>query len=393
MNKATFLLVILAIGFVAAVEHFEENNAADELVRQIARMENDVRTEQREHEELWGSQAADCTQEIGFRNQEVADADAALANSQAAQAKCETALSASEADLAKANAYVQTIHENLESLRVQREQEHARFEHVLNEELNPAIEAVEGVFPLLAEFSEGPASLIQLTNHLNKSFLQMVKAQKVPQFGTILAHLLAAQSVGVSQETVEQLSKLFDDLLDDLNEERREVIATEEAQLEAYNTAVAGYNAILDSLAVTISSLEAYIVELNTCIQTEKAVSASASAKSSRNADALEHAVEMCDALQAEFDNSTASRNKELELLAKLKAFVREQEELFGNYGVDGVNAFDEYSKSFAETRAHSRANFLQLTLKKYNASEKAVAAPAKCESCRKSFLQKKLGF
>lgn len=192
MNKATFLLVILAIGFVAAVEHVEENNAADELVRQIARMENDVRTEQREHEELWGSQAADCTQEIGFRNQEVADADAALANSQAAQAKCETALSASEADLAKANAYVQTIHENLESLRVQREQEHARFEHVLNEELNPAIEAVEGVFPLLAEFSEGPVSLIQLTRHLNKSFLQMVKAQKVPQFGTILAHLLAA---------------------------------------------------------------------------------------------------------------------------------------------------------------------------------------------------------
>lgn len=195
----------------------------------------------------------------------------------------------------------------------------------------------------------------------------MVKAKKSTQFGAVFVQLLAAQSVGVSEETIEQLSKLFDDLLEDLTNEKEHLIQVEDAAQQAFDTAVAEYNAILASLETTIASLETYIVDLNTCIQTEKGVSASAEAKKNRNQDALNHAVEMCDAFQTEFDNSTAARNQEVSLLGKLKSFVREQEEIFGNYGVDGVNAFDEYQKSFAETRSHARANFLQVSLKKYN--------------------------
>lgn len=175
---------------------------------------------------------------------------------------------------------------------------------------------------------------------------------------------------------------------------RDNAVKIENNAIYVFNKASADYAAITDSLQVTILSLNKYIGEMGICINDETGISASAEGKRKRNQDALDHAIDMCSAYDTEYTNSTKARNDEIALLSKLKTFVREQEQIFGNFGNDKVNAFDEYKKSFAETQSQSRANFLQVTLQKYNSRDRtAEVAPAKCESCRKSFLQKKLGF
>jgi hypothetical protein len=70
--------------------------------------------------------------------------------------------------------------------------------------------------------------------------------------------------------------------------------------------------------------LVVYISELDACVANEDAIASEAGAKSRRNSEALTHAVEMCTAFDAEYENSTNARNEELALLGKLKVFVRE---------------------------------------------------------------------
>lgn len=80
----------------------------------------------------------------------------------------------------------------------------------------------------------------------------MLKAKKASKLGNVFTQLLSAQAVGVSEETIEQLEKLFDDLLEDLTNEKADRIQAEQDAQAVYDTAVAGYNAILESLGQTL---------------------------------------------------------------------------------------------------------------------------------------------
>lgn len=82
---------------------------------------------------------------------------------------------------------------------------------------------------------------------------------------------------------------------------------------------------------------------MNTCIQTETGVSASADAKKVRNEDALNAALELCDSRKTTYDNNTAANEKQLEQFGKLKDFIREQEDIFGDYGVEVVDAYGDF--------------------------------------------------
>lgn len=105
----------------------------------------------------------------------------------------------------------------------------------------------------------------------------------------------------------------------------------------------------------------------------------------------------MCQAFEDEYNNSSAARDEELSLLGKLKTFVRQQEDIFGNYGNDGINSFEEYKGQFEAARTENREAFMQLKLKQFKlnvAMGKTAPKPTKCSTCsKKSFIQKKLGF
>lgn len=55
----------------------------------------------------------------------------------------------------------------------------------------------------------------------------------------------------------------------------------------------------------------------------------------------------MCGAFEDEYKNASDGRSAELELLAKLKGFIKEQAEIFGDYGTEGNNAFETYKSDY----------------------------------------------
>lgn len=299
----------------------------------------------------------------------------------------------------KSQNYIRNIQEILTALASQRLAEHNSYESLVNEELIPAIEAVQGAYPILRDFASQTVGFVQFSNHINKMFTKMVKANKVSSFASIVTVLLQQPDFqhGISHDVIDQLEVLFEQLEEDLQAAKDHATEVENAAVQRYEQTVSEYNAILATLDATIQSLTAYISELETCVQNESQIAAQANAKKSRNAEALQYAVDMCQAFDTEYQNSTAARNDELALLGKLKAFVRQQEEIFGNYGNDAVNAFDEYKNQYEASRQDQRNTFMQLKIKQFKMQsnfKKAPSAPSKCASCsRKSFVQKKLGF
>jgi len=115
-------------------------------------MQAAISDEQSKHDALHAEQDAECVTEIGFRNSEVATANSAYAASQAALSKCENAQASSNTDLARAQGYVSSIKAILDNLASQRAAEEAAYNTLINDELNPAIAAVQGVYPILNDF-------------------------------------------------------------------------------------------------------------------------------------------------------------------------------------------------------------------------------------------------
>ncbi|EAS07284.3 Ndc1 protein (macronuclear) [Tetrahymena thermophila SB210] len=399
MNKALVFLAIIALGFAASTQQVSaldpSENAADALIDQLNQMEGAIRKEQQAHDELAQEQDAECAQEFQFRQNEINDAQNAFDAANAAAGRCQNALTASQADLEKANNYVSSIQQILAGLASQRLAEHNAYEDLVNNQLQPAIDAVQGAYPILSDFASQTVSFVQFSNHINKMFLQMVKANKVNSFTAILTVLLSQPDFqhGVGRDAIDQLQALFEQLEQDLQAALDHATEVENNAVQVYNDTVNEYNAVLATLDATISSLNDYISSLENCVQNENSIASQANAKKVRNSDALAYAVDMCQAFDTEYQNATAARNDELALLQKLENFVHEQADIFGDYGTDNVDAFDDFKQSYDAQRDTQRGNFMQMKIKQFkmNSNFKKVA---KCESCsRKSFVQKKLGF
>lgn len=139
---------------------------------------------------------------------------------------------------------------------------------MVNDELDPAIEAVQGAYPILRDFASQTVGFVQFSNHVNKMFTRMVKANKVTSFTAIVTVLLQQPDFqhGISHDVIEQLEVLFEQLEEDLQAAKDHATEVENAAVQKYEQTVNEYNAILATLDATINSLEAYIGELETCV-------------------------------------------------------------------------------------------------------------------------------
>lgn len=54
----------------------------------------------------------------------------------------------------------------------------------------------------------------------------------------------------------------------------------------------------------------------------------------------------MCTAFETEYENASSGRQAEIKLLQKLKEFIEEQAEIFGEYGAETSGALDEYNQA-----------------------------------------------
>lgn len=79
----------------------------------------------------------------------------------------------------------------MQSLALRRATEKDEFHTLVDDELTPAIEAVEGAFPIIEEFEQGAKSFVQVTRHMAGTFKAVVKSGKGSLMAAPLSALLA----------------------------------------------------------------------------------------------------------------------------------------------------------------------------------------------------------
>lgn len=71
---------------------------------------------------------------------------------------------------------------------MRRQTEREAFLELINNELDPAISAVRGAYPIIDDFADGATSFAQITQHMGKTFKSVVKVG----FGANMAAPLTA---------------------------------------------------------------------------------------------------------------------------------------------------------------------------------------------------------
>jgi len=86
----------------------------------------------------------------------------------------------------------------------------------------------------------------------------------------------------------------------------------------------------------------------------------------------------MCSAFEDEYQNATAGRNAELELLAKLKEFINQEAEIFGDYGPNDVEASNNFKNEYKSSLQGQVNMFIQMREQKTSEHRKKMTAALK---------------
>jgi len=178
-------------------------------------------------------------------------------------------------------------------------------------------------------------------------FLQLAANDNAALMAPMLSAFVQMSSGSFSESDIEQIRRLFEQLEQDLIQMKNDAMKIEEERKQVYAETIAQYDELVDGLSAKQRSLEAYESQMIECVTIEQGVIDASSAKLRNNKQALAYAIAMCDAFETQYQNSKASRSRELELLSKLKEFVRERAEVFGNYGAENHSVFAQYKKTY----------------------------------------------
>lgn len=112
-------------------------------------------------------------------------------------------------------------------MEVTRNQEKLDLQTLIEEELDPAIYAVEGAFPIIEEFASGATEFVQVSKHMTKTFKHMVKSGKGGNMAGVLTALVTLGSGQFKASDLAEVKQLFTNLLNDLKEAKNNAIENE----------------------------------------------------------------------------------------------------------------------------------------------------------------------
>ncbi|EGR29574.1 ndc1 protein, putative [Ichthyophthirius multifiliis] len=398
MKTILILITILAITFCDQYVN-SENNAANSLLEYLDKMSSDIISEQLNHNQLKEDQEKQCDEELAFRHKEVQDAQEAAQSAQISLDRCTNAVTATNANLAQVALNIRAIENIVASLTQKRKEEREHYNEISENQLKPAILAVQDAYPIIQELEDSAVGFVQLTRHITKLFARTTKAGKTNAIAPLLSALVElgnAQVVGVPRDLVLKIRNLFNALEDDLIKAYDLAAATENERQTLFDNTVTQYKQVLEQQHEYESKLNEYLIIVQQCVVVESDVLSKANQKAKRNQQALEAAAAMCFAFDQEYNNATLSRSDEQDLLVKIRSFIQQQADAFGDYAADEASQ-DVFRKDFESSRG-KQASLIQafvnsrIQKSKEHASFVQKNAPAKCKACKKGFVQKKLG-
>jgi len=170
--------------------------------------------------------------------------------------------------LSTINAYQLQISNNVQALTINRETEKDAFNTLVFDELDPAISAVQGAYPIIDSFSHNSASFVEVTRHMSKTFKQLVKAGKGAEMAGALTAMVSL-SQNFSDEDLNEVRRLFEKLEASLVDAKNDAIRIENERETVYEATVAEYATIQDRLATTAAQLTSYATDMSNCVAEE----------------------------------------------------------------------------------------------------------------------------
>lgn len=372
MNKtALFLAFIVIMGAVVANKSHtksksksktavERKSPSDLLIEHLDGIEGRLRGEQIQDNEIHDAQGVECSAEKENRAQAIQEASDALKRAQNHYVRCDSSLHQARADLAQIKKFITEIKFNQQALKVNREREARDLEELINKEIEPSLAAIQQAYPIVDELGNNEVGFAELTHKMTNLFVQLAAADNGSLMAPLLSALVQVTEGNFSEADIEQIRRLFETLEQDLTQVKNDAMRIEEERKTVYADTIAQYDELVDGLSAKQRSLESYETQMIECVTIEQGVIDASSAKLRNNKQALAYTITMCDAFETQYQNSKSARSRELELLTKLKEFVRERTEVFGNYGAENHSVFAQYKKQYEAKSDNKVDSFLE---------------------------------
>jgi ElaB/YqjD/DUF883 family membrane-anchored ribosome-binding protein len=293
---------------------------------------------------------ASCEEEQGFRNNEVAEGEAALRRASDHLAACTSSRDKAEVDLAQTIQDLADSRAALATATTRREEGHGLYVSRVADHRG-ALSVVNGAVNLLDDFVAEEASLVQLSAHTKQLLKTGVQIRKAAQYAPVIAMFAqmatSENDMFLDAGAVERIRSMLQQLLSNIEESLADYNQEESVAQENFLELKAKLEQSIRDLQQNQQNLEDHLEEMAQCILEEELLVAKSNEKINRNGKLLALSVSMCAAFRAEHEAATASRNEELELLATVRKMVRRRME---GVGASVVSRDDSFENNVVET-------------------------------------------
>jgi len=398
MNKLTALFFVLLVSYnmiysfdlrrfktstirgkltqiLVEVQTTEDVKSIRQFLDVIHKMLTQLIEDQKQHEETSKKMMAQCEEEDKFREREVADANDALSRGTAARGKCQDALNEDNKNLPQLEDALDKYQKELKRATEQREEEHKRYVEI-STNYKEAIDFLRGFIEYVQDKFKGKLAAFSFAQLSEKIMTHSIKLNAIEKAVPVLIAMAQTNMPEHNQYTYtapeaagnelkDALSKLLADLVADL----QGVEDREKAAQEAFERYSASLKAMIETLTKNIQVTNEHITAMKKCVDEEKAIINTASAKLQRNDQLRESARNMCDCFAKEFTEATRNRLEEIktireicgiitkrfgELPKDLVAYLEETENGWKAYvNSTEFQKFEEYQQHHTENNAH----------------------------------------
>lgn len=147
------------------------------------------------------------------------------------------------------------------------------------------------------------------------------------------------EDVATVREKIEEIQENVDAAITELDQDE----ANNKASYDAKKAELQGLIAKLTNQKTRAAS---YKVEMDACVESETEIYNMADAKWTNNKELLAHAIQICEANEAEFEASKKSRARELKLLNQLEYAIKELEKSYAGSVLPKVDQIIEVKKT-----------------------------------------------
>eukprot|EP00359_Climacostomum_virens_P001959 CAMPEP_0204899152 /NCGR_PEP_ID=MMETSP1397-20131031/1686_1 /ASSEMBLY_ACC=CAM_ASM_000891 /TAXON_ID=49980 /ORGANISM="Climacostomum Climacostomum virens, Strain Stock W-24" /LENGTH=391 /DNA_ID=CAMNT_0052067069 /DNA_START=1734 /DNA_END=2909 /DNA_ORIENTATION=+ len=350
---------------------------ADEIYKQLDKLEHEIVSEQAEHDTLYASQKEQCDDEAAFRAQEVADATFAIERATNESKNCGEAQATSE----------QNLERNLEDQRIVKEQtEDAHKTRKENRELyekrtqdhDDLIEAIDESLELLSQL-RSESSFVQISQKATSLLIKSSRIRMTKHVAPFIA-ALAQLNQHSDQDAVNKVVELLNRLRDNTDASQADYDQQEADSIQRYNDLIDSLTSEKERLEREEPVIRQHIGDMKACVARQDAVYSEAYAKQSRNQDIYDSSASLCEGWINEYNTETDTRNYELSLIAELREMI------YRRYGESGEGIRHSEKKQYENKTVYQNGEKYTYDETTYNESGASGAGYARDESLEKLF-------